>query len=180
MSREHLRIDECLYFAFVLTVSLPLALKADESLLPSVPASVATSASNRRFQGRGGQNACAPAIPELAKQHTRNWSSIWVVPINKDYEGLHFGEVVSINGRPGYNASPSFSPTGGGYFSWRPDHSQAVGLAAVQFAHAAGMKVFGTAGSEEGSSEKVSVDWKSVSPMRFLEAKRRQTSIRRK
>jgi len=102
--------NKFLYLALVLTVSLPLAVKA----------------SDRGSQSAGEQKACAPAIPELAKQHTRNWNRIWVVPISKEYEGWHFGEPVPINSRPGYNAGPSFSPTGAGlYFSWRPDNSQA-------------------------------------------------------
>jgi len=120
------RTNNFLQLALVLTMSIPHAPKADESLDRSAPASIAqTSISDRRSQ-RGEQEACAPAIPELAKQHTRNWSRIWVVPISKDYEGLHFGKPIPINSRPGYNAQPSFSPRGAGlYFSWRPDNSQA-------------------------------------------------------
>jgi hypothetical protein len=122
-----MRINRSLYIALVLTVSLRSAPKAGASLRPLVPAPIAqTSTSDLRSLRMPKQEACAPAIPELAKQHTRNWSHIWVVATREDYEGLHFGEPVPINSRPGYNAQPSFSPKGTGvYFSWRPENSQA-------------------------------------------------------
>ena len=67
--------------------------------------------------------ACAPAIPLLAQQHTRNVTRLYLAPLAGDFT---IGAPALATTRPGYVSQPAFAPDGSGlYFTWRPEGSQA-------------------------------------------------------
>jgi hypothetical protein len=69
--------------------------------------------------------ACAPALPLLAQQHTRNVTRLYLAPASLDTT-LHLGAPVPATARTGFVSQPAFTPDGAGlYFTWRPDGSQA-------------------------------------------------------
>lgn len=69
--------------------------------------------------------ACAPALPLLAQQHTRNVTKLYLAPATLDTT-LHLGRPTPATTRTGFVSQPAFSPESTGlYFTWRPDASQA-------------------------------------------------------
>lgn len=84
----------------------------------AAPAPPAPTASN--------QDACAPALPLLAKQHTPNASRLYLAPISAASGSVHVGAPVLATTKLGYVNQPAFAADGSGlYFTWRPDGSQA-------------------------------------------------------
>src|SRR5689334_22870393 len=70
--------------------------------------------------------ACAPALPLLAKQHTPNSSRLYVAPLVIADSTVHVGAPVLVTTKRGYVNQPAFTADGTGlYFTWRPVGSQA-------------------------------------------------------
>jgi len=70
--------------------------------------------------------ACAAALPELAAQHTRNVTRIYLATFAVESGGVAIGAPELLTGKPGYVNQPAFTEDGAGlYFTWRPEGGQA-------------------------------------------------------
>lgn len=70
--------------------------------------------------------ACAPALPLLASQHTPNATRIYLAPLTVSAGAIQVGAPALMTAKQGYVHQPAFAPDGGGlYFTWRPAGSQA-------------------------------------------------------
>lgn len=115
---------------------------------------------------------CAPAIPELAKVHSRNWSRIVIAPFASTAGELKIGKISPVSRRPGFNNQPSFSHDGNVvYWSWRPDGSQAD-IWALNLA--TGMDKPVTCTSEEEYSPEETPDGSAISVVRVETLTRRR------
>jgi hypothetical protein len=72
------------------------------------------------------ERACAPALPQLASQHTPNTTRIYLAPLTISADALQLGAPALMTAKRGYVNQPVFAPDGSGlYFTWRPVSSQA-------------------------------------------------------
>jgi hypothetical protein len=70
--------------------------------------------------------ACAAAVPQLATQHTRNVTRIYVATLAFANGVVTVGAPELLTKKPGYVNQPAFADDGAGlYFTWRPDGGQA-------------------------------------------------------
>jgi hypothetical protein len=72
------------------------------------------------------EQACASALPLLARQHTPNASTIYLAEIAVSTDTIRLDPPTRLTTKQGYVNQPAFTAGGGGvYFTWRPDGSQA-------------------------------------------------------
>jgi hypothetical protein len=67
--------------------------------------------------------ACAPALPLLAKQHTQNVTSLYLAPITIAGSTLRVGTAELATRKTGYVNQPAFADHAL-YFTWRPEGGQ--------------------------------------------------------